>query len=459
MLPLRTIAFVLSFVGLSATSLIVPALGVVNYMLIYQIYPEHAWWHKPLESLGIRYSMTSALCLMMGILINLPRLRPVRPLVSLWDVCAIGLLFTVVLSEFIGLAPTTNSPVLTDKFIKMMIFLFCLTRVTTTRRSFTLVMWALVIGSLYIGYDAWTAPRGAFSRGRLEVVGGPDFRHSSGLAAHMASMLPLIGATFLATRSWFLRAIPALSGALTVNTIVLCRTRSAFVGLLIGTLGAVFLAPKRKRLKTYLAVGVAGFCAYALTDSLFWDRMSTLKSRESIQTDSAAMGRITIWITARQVVAEHPLGVGIGNLPKAIMSTDPKVGMRAAHNTFILCITELGMHGFALFSVILLTSIYSTMYCHRRADRTTDPPWTRFMAYGLLLSLMISCGTQLFTERLYTESFWWILALPGCLKRVTLSEIETESLALEQGSSHADINDWASNNPLLPGGVTPGSLA
>ncbi len=459
MLPLRTIAFLIWFGGLSAGSLVIPALGVANYMLIYQVYPEHAWWHIPIEALGIRYSMTAAVCLMLGILINLPRLPAVRPVLSLWDLCAIGMMFTVGFGEFIGLPPSADSVALTDKFIKMMIFVFCLTRVTTTRTSFTIVMWALVLGSLYIGYDAWTAPRGAFARGRLEVVGGPDFRHSSGLAAHMSAMLPLIGATFLATRSWFLRVIPMVSGALAVNTVVLCRTRSAFVGLLLGTIGAVVLAPRKRRLKTYVAVVFAGVCAYALTDSLFWERMSTLRSPETLKQDTAAMGRITIWITARQVVAENPLGVGIGNLPKTLMRVDPKVGRRAAHNTFILCITELGVQGFALFAVIVVTALYYALYCHRRADRTSDPPWTRFMAYGLVLSILISCGTQLFTERLYTESFWWILALPGCLRRVVLHDLETEMVPLIQGSSYAEINVPASENPLLPDGIAPGPLA
>ncbi|MCH8967482.1 MAG: hypothetical protein IID43_07360, partial [Planctomycetes bacterium] len=113
MLPLRSILFLLTFLGLSASSVIVPVLGVANYMLIYQIFPEHAWWGIPLAPLGVRYSMTAAVCLMVGILINIHRMPSVRPLLSLWDVGAIVMVIIVISSEFIGLVPASTSAYLT----------------------------------------------------------------------------------------------------------------------------------------------------------------------------------------------------------------------------------------------------------------------------------------------------------------------------------------------------------
>ncbi len=458
MLPLRTVAFLLSFSALSCASVIFPILGVANYMLVYQVYPEHAWWHIPIESWGMRYSMTAALCMMAGILLNLPRLPSVRPALSLWDLCALGMVFVVILSEFIGLAPSEGSADLTDKFVKMIVFVFCLTRITTTKRNFTIVMWSLVIGSLYIGYDAWTAPRGSFSTGRLEDLGGPDFRHSSGLGAHMAAMLPLVAVTFMTTRSWLWRMIPGAAGALTVNTIVLCRTRSAFVGVACGAVVAVLLAPKKRRLRTYAAVVIAGFCAYALTDDLFWDRMRTLVNPDVLEADEAVKGRLTIWLATRQIVAEYPLGVGIGNFTNTLEQIFPTIGRRAAHNTLLLCVAELGFQGLCLFGVLVGTAIYQARQCYRRADQTSDPVWVRYMSYGLVLSIVMSFGAQMFTERLYTESLWWILALPGCLQRVVHREVATSTVSIQEGSV-AGLEAWSKDNPLVPGDLAPGAFA
>lgn len=446
------------FFGLCSTSLFVPILGVANYMLVYQIAPEHTWWYKPIAHLGIRYSMTSAVCMMFGMVISLPRLPGVKPLINVWDAAAVLLLLTVILCDITGLPPSPISLMLTEKFVKMMVFVFCLTRLTTTRKSYDIVTWVLVIGSLYIGYDAWTAPRGAFSHGRLEFIGGPDFRHSSGLSAHMASMLPIIGACFMATPSWKLRAVAAVSGALTVNTVVLCRTRSAFVGLALGAVVALIIAPKRKRLKTYLAISAAAVCAYALTDNAFWERMATLNDRSALEADKSATGRLDIWKAAGEMIIQYPLGVGIGNFEYTLQKTHPHIGRRAAHNTLVLCFAELGLQGICLFLVIIAMSIRAAWLAVRRADQTHDPAWTRFTGYGLILAIVIGLGAQMFTERLYTEAFWWILALPTCLHRVVVREMSEKRLALHNGQ-FANMRSWQNAIPTIPPYPSRGAFA
>lgn len=448
MIPYRAIAFLIGFFGLTASSLVVPVLGVANYMLIYQIFPEHTWWYIPIAPLGIRYSMTAAMGMIFGLLLNLGRLPKVRPMLSLWDILAIGLVIVVVCGDMIVARPSPVADELTSKFIKVMIFVFCMTRISTTQKSFMIVMWALVLGSFYIGYDAWTAPRGAFEQGRLQRIGGPDFRHSSGLAAHMGAMLPLIGVTFMATKWWSLRAITLVSGALTLNTVVLCRTRSAFVGLTLGVIAAVLTAPKKRRIRTYMVLLILAPCVYRLTDTMFWDRMATLADQKALKEDSASAGRLQIWRAASKLIALHPFGVGIGNFQYRIHEINYELGQRAAHNSFILCWAELGIQGFVLFVLIITTSLVQTWQCYRLAPETDNPAWTRYMAYGLFLSLIVSLSTQMFTERLYTESFWWLLALPGCLKRVALSEVTKVAAPIERDPLD-ELDIWNHNNPIL----------
>ncbi len=448
MLPLKSIGFLMMFFGLCSTSLFIPILGVANYMMVYQIAPEHTWWYKPIAHLGIRYSMTSAVCMMFGMVLCLPRLPRCKPMINVWDIAAVFLLSVVVLGDITGLPPSPISSQLTEKYVKMMVFVFCMTRLAVTKRNLTIVIWTLVLGSLYIGYDAWTAPRGAFAHGRLEFIGGPDFRHSSGLAAHMAAMLPIIGACFMTTKPWKFRAVAAAAGALTVNTVILCRTRSAFIGLGVGAVVALLLAPKRMRMKTYGAIIVAGICAYALTDAAFWERMATLSDRDALNADKSAMGRLDIWKAAGEIMTEYPMGVGIGNFAYTMQKTHPHIGRRAAHNTFVLCFTELGLQGLVFLLVIVTSSFYCAWKSIQIADRTHDPTWTRFMGYGFILSMVIGLSAQMFTERLYTEAFWWILALPTCLHRVAIRETEEKRFALIHGR-FANIQSWQAAAPSI----------
>lgn len=458
MLPLKSIAFLIYFFGISAASLVMPILGIVNYMMIYQVYPEHAWWHIPLEPLGIRYSMTAAVCMMLGMLVTLPRLPACRPALNLWDLSALGMAMVVVTSEFTGLGPSDESAPLLDKFFKMVLFIFCMTRIVISRRHFSFVVWTFVLGSLYIGYDAWTAPPSAFAMGRLEKIGGPDFRQTSGLAAHMSMMLPIIGVAFMTCRSWLLKPIVLISGALTINTIVLSRTRSAFVGLLCGVVAVVLLAPKGRRLKTYAATSAVALCSWFLIDQPYWDRMATLKSQKTIQQDDAASARLQIWEDGWRMIRQYPLGVGVGNFIPTIARMDRELGRRAPHNSFLLCWAELGIQGIVLFTALLGTSLVQAWQCHRRAHQSTDPAWTRYMAYGLMVSLVISAGTQFFTDRFYTEAFWWLMALPGCLKRVVIREAAEGRVPLNDGRS-ADIGAWWNDNPLAVGRSARGALA
>ncbi|MCH7527840.1 MAG: O-antigen ligase family protein, partial [Planctomycetes bacterium] len=334
---------------------------------------------------------------------------------------------------------------------------FCLTRITTNRRNFTIVLWALVLGSLYIGYDAYTAPRGAFARGRLEVVGGPDFRHSSGLSSHMAAMLPLIAVAVITSRMWLTRATALVSGALTINTVILCRTRSAFVGLFVGLIAALLFAPRGRRILVYSLIGLALAGGYTLTDPPFWERMATLTDREGLAEDPAATGRTDVWRGARELIIQYPLGIGIGNFTQVIGTVDRELRLRAAHNTLVLCWTELGTQGIVVLVSMIFVSFLQVIYCFRRARFTDDPVWFRFMAYGLLLSMIVSLGAQMFTERLYTEAFWWILALPGCLQRVVIREVEQRSVQLESARL-VDVGGWLEAIPILSHRTTRGAL-
>ena len=70
----------------------------------------------------------------------------------------------------------------------------------------------------------------------------------------------------------------------------------------------------------------------------------------------------------------------------------------------------------------------------RLADQTANPMETRDLAYGILVAMVTYLVAGSFTERFYAESFWWVLALPLCLRRVAVREaatLEEEQLVLE----------------------------
>jgi O-antigen ligase len=424
--------FFAGFVLMCALSLANPLFGIINYIMIYQVNPTTSWWGRPMTELGIRFSMTAAVFLFFGMAVNWGRLNRVRPLICLWQLLLILLVGIAALSRLTGVEVTDwPTEVMIEKFAKLAVFVLCLTHLVSDRQSFNVLLWTLVVGSLVLGYDAYTAPPDEFLRGRLSAVGGPDFRASSGLAAHMAAMLPLIGVALMATRNWKWRILALVAGAFSVNTIILCRTRSAFVALIVGAIAAVLLAPQARRFRIYMAILIAAISSNALTDQYFWMRMETLQDKEYLAKDEAATLRKRVWAAGMVMIADRPQGVGCGNFTRVIGRYDPEVKYRASHNTFLVCCAELGVHGALIFLLIILVTIGQLRECKRMAARSRDPPGTVLMVYGITLSMIIYFAAGLFTERFYVESFWWVMAMPTCLVRAVRREIAEDALVPE----------------------------
>lgn len=428
MWPLRTYSYAGMFFMGCALSLVNPIWGVANYMLVYQLHPSDKWWGIPLAATGIRFSLMAVAFTFVGLITARRRIPVCKPGLTLWEWGLVGMVALGALTLIFGAGYTSTSRYAFEKLWKMLLFVLILGRLATTRTNLKIVFWSLVVGSFYLGYDAYTAPPSWFWLGRLDSIGGPDFSTTSGAAAHFSAMLPLIGMMFLVTRAWHLRIFVLVAGALTVNGIVLCRTRSAFVGLIVGALVAVLAAPRARRYRIHAMMVCGGLLAFCLTDGHFWDRMETLADKSTLRTDAATVSRAEIWKTSLTMLTDHPEGVGPGNFTSMIGQYNPRYHKRSTHNTLVVCFTEFGVAGGILFSMLVFGALRYLVLCKRLADRSQDPAETRMMVYGLLVALVTYFVTGLGTERFYCESFWWVLALPLCLYRVVLREAEAYAM-------------------------------
>jgi len=404
-------------------SLINPIWGVVNYLLIYQMNPVGTWWGKPISQFGVRYSLFAILFTMVGMVVSRKFVPKLQKWPSWWEVGAVLLVLIALANTVIGVDYNYRSRNAIDILWKLMVFVFVLARLVTTRNNLRLTIWSIVLGSLYLGYDAYTAPASSFAFGRLEQIGGADFATTSGFASHLSGMLPLVGVAFLTARTWRWRLVAAASGAFSVNAIIMCRTRSAFIGLMVGALAAFLLAPRVRRYRIHGVLIGGALIAFALTDAPFWERMSTLSSRKALSEDRAAETRINIWKTSLRVLSDYPLGIGLGNFPSVIGRYDYTLHKRATHNTVVVAFVELGIQGGTVFLLLVGGSMLFAFRSLRLADQSAQPVETKLIAYGMLVSCVTYFVTGLGTERFLAESFWWTLVLPLCLYRVVTGEI------------------------------------
>ncbi len=467
MWPIKTCIFFAGFISSCGLSLVFPILGIVTYMMIYQLNPDDTWWGKPLEDLDIRLSLTAAVCMILGMLISSARVPKTKEVVGDWLLMLITFTLIVLASLWIGTGTTQYGDMLADKMVKMMIFLFCLVRMGGTTRNFRMVLWTFAIGTLYIGYEAYNASGSDFADGRLNFIGGPDFRESSGLAVHMAAMLPLLGVLFLSTKKWRWKALLMIAGVLAVNTIIQCRTRSAFVGLIVGTIIAILILPRKQRLKVGVSIIAVTLGMFALADEHFWIRMQTIVGHETYAKEGAIQARLELWGAGWQMFLDHPFGVGIGQFKQAVEQYNTGAEMyafsiprRVTHNSYLLCMTELGIQGISVLFALFSLTLWKLYLCWRWSRIEGDSSPIKLYAYGCLLAIVIYSVAAAFTDRLYTESFWWVMALPVCLERAAArrfagmlasdeQSIAEESASVDAGKDH-DPQDSYSETRWTP---------
>ena len=442
-MSLTAIGFWLLYtVGVGA-ALVMPLMGVLLYILIYHFNPENQWWGETIRATGLRTSMTVAAATVIGILLRWPRFQAGARQFPLPVLISIGILLLALASMTWGYGASDRGAYQVEKFAKIVIFVLILIRCVREPHHYHFVIVAWICGLAYIGYQAW-GNAGGFAAGRLtRGVGGPDFADSSGLAVHLVASLPLIGAMFFMARRWWSRGLILIAGALTVNTIVMTRTRNVIAGLSAMSIIAVLSLPRGYRRKGFLAICVGALLAVQLVDPHWWERMATIGRYTE---DQAAMRRLAYWSAAVRMVGDYPLGIGIGNFHDVVRGYAPGLQIaRSAHSSYFVCLAELGYLGIMLLMFLLVVVLQRLNRVRQEANRMNSEVVfgigrrkARFHlgwhAMAMQASLVAYAAGGVFTTRLWTEGFWILVGLSCCLVNVALRIKQDEGLLDERAA-------------------------
>ena len=455
-MSLTAMGFWLLYVAGVGGALLMPLAGVLLYILIYHINPEYQWWGESIRAMGLRTSMTIAAATVIGILLRWPRLPAGARQFPLPILMSIAILVLALASLTWGYAASDRGVYQVEKFAKILIFVLILIRCVREPLHYHFVILAWICGLTYIGYQAW-GDAGGFIGGRLtRGIGGPDFADSSGLAVHLVASLPLIGAMLFMARRWWSRGLLLIAGALTVNTIIMTRTRNVIAGLAAMSVVAVLSLPRGYRRKGLLAICVGTLAAAQLADPHWWGRMATIFRYAE---DEAARKRLDYWAAAVSMVGEYPLGIGVGNFHEAVKEYVPGLQMvRSAHSSYFVCLAELGYVGITLLIFLLAVALRRLNRVRKEANRMVPevaldigrrgarfhPGWH---AMALQASLVGYAAGGIFTTRLWTEGFWILVGLSCCLVNVTLKIKQDEGLLDEHAAPSLAAN------ALHPGGL------
>lgn len=407
-----------------------PLLGVAGYVMTYVVAPATQWWGADLARMGMRYSFFMAAAIALGMLLQSKKLTFPGKLYG-QEKLFLLLIGWIFLSTYFGLSGYEGEN-FALKLFKVAVFLWMLIRIVDSQTHYELFLWALILATAYVGFDALGASTARF--GRIDRgVGGSDFAEGNFLAAHFAMVLPFIGVFFM-KGSKIQKVLLLVAGVLLVNGIVLCRSRGVFLALAAGVLSALFWAPKvwRGKIIALVIVGLIG--SIFLVDKGFIERMGRINpdvGNLEAQDDSAA-GRLMAWKAALAMAKDHPLGIGQGNFSHHVGYYQPDIPGKDTHNTYLRALAELGLPGLILIGAMIWNAFRTLREQKRRIQVHELPPDLLLHVYAQSVALVIFLGAGMFITETYIEEFYWLLMFPVLLARVVDRAMEVQGVEDQQ---------------------------
>lgn len=415
MLPLKTILYLLLlFGGIIGSVSYHPIIGLMGYVVTYNINPLLQWWGSFVPAWGLRYSLLLGIATVIGIVVNRSKLRFDKLFESQEILLIIFSLF-IWLSLFLGLG-VNDGMTFALKMSKITFILLLASHIITDLDKYRILMWVLIISGLYLGYEMYNAPASMFQGGRFAGgIGGSDFSEGNFLGAHFAMLLPFIGVMFI-RGEWKSKLICPVSGALVVNSIIQTRSRGVFLAIAAGIVIAILFSIPGKRLKISILLCIGFLGMFSLTDPGFWTRMDTIETSNS-EMDSSSEGRILAWKVALSMASDYPLGIGVGNFARYVGQYNPDISGKDTHNTFFRCLAELGIQGAGVLLLLVGNAFRILAGIRKNIDQLPNKEEFMWHVYALRIALIIYIVAGITLTHTYIEEFYWLLMFPVFLKR------------------------------------------
>jgi probable O-glycosylation ligase (exosortase A-associated) len=429
------ILFVATYIGsILATLLVDVAYGVYLYQLDYFIFPPSRWWYGRLPDL--RYSFTIAVFVVISFYLQRYKYTKNR-------VFSVPQTKWLMLNE-VWFAATTLWAVYPDMHkkvlmlhCKLMVFLYIAFRVIDSREKINRLIWVYLVGNFYTGWVGHNTGRQAF--GRMEAIGPADTGgDGNSVAAILITAVPFLFFHLLKGNKWQ-KFISLLFLAFIIDSIVLINSRGGFIGLIFGLGYMVFLLVFRSRMsssaeKVVIVFSLLAFTGlfFYLTDAAFWERMQTIV--HEAQSDRAGGGRVFYWMKTFDLVANHPLGVGVWGYqalsPNFIPQEYLTEGRRAVHSLYFQCLAERGYLGMVLF-IGLLASNFFYLWRTKKLLAEKRDDYSYLQATAIEASFVSFLVASAFLNHLHMEVLYFFMLFIACfgvVHRLDRSQADEDSV-------------------------------
>lgn len=241
------------------------------------------------------------------------------------------------------------------------------------------------------------------------VFGNPNI-----FAEYLVMMVPLTVALFWSTKRDTVKIFYFILFGIQVLALFMTMSRGGWIGLAVAAMVFIFFV-KRKLLLFAIPAGAFGFL---LLPASIVARFFTIFNL----SDSSTSYRFKIWEITGEVIRDNFfVGVGLGHQPfkytfESYIRTMP---IFHAHNSFIEIFAELGLVGFVLFCLFMI-SIFVVLLKYPLASSDTYERVVGASLIGSFSGMMVhGMFENIFYMTKITTSFWILLGLTYGLARMS----------------------------------------
>ena len=407
-MSLTAIVWLCAFAAFAMLAFRRPSWGIALYLLVFYVDPNFWWWGRPISAaFGQHLSITAALIFAAAALLRGPRLRPQEK--RLFFVLIIYALSATIVHFALAANPERSARGL-DLLWKNIGLLFLIITSIRDRVDWKIFIYAIVIGSLYIGYEMVVNDRGSFSAGRYERRVAAGVTDANYLAGLLSLAVPLAGALLLIGEKRE-RLLAMVTLPLVCDTIVLCDSRGGFLALLAG--GAWLLIAASGRMRRYALTGLfLGMLAVPVLvrDPRIIDRFLTTFAPAE-ERDASAQSRLDLWMAGMRMLGDYPLGSGAEAAFKSDRGSRYIGQNRAIHNGYLDVACAWGIQGAALYVLALWLAWRRLRKATRNVSEHEGGQRMAFWGACVQAAFVTQLVSALFISSFDGEWFFWMIGL------------------------------------------------
>lgn len=430
MLSIKDIIILLLAVFGMGGAFLHPIIGIVTLIIINHLNPELLIYNLQ----GVRFEFLMTMVLILAAVIHRKKLSTISVLKQPQYLLFLFLVLVFFLQSPFSLFSKTLAFMYSWQLLKILIFCFLLIKIIDDEKKLKWVVFSYIAGAFYIAFSIQFGTYLGFISSTSQVL--PELSEEA-FHTELAAIIPVV-LIYCLYGNKKEKIIALVILVFIVNHMFVGGRRTPLVAL--ATMALMFTMtknPLKSKRNIALVVALIGIAGYLSSDKIFKRFSETYVKLE--QKPDVADPRMIIWSRALDVILEHPLGIGPGNFelipdPGYTESSESQpygtLHGLVTHNTYLQVATDVGIPGLILLLVILFFSYKSLREVRVLSRNQNVRSDTVFIAWGLEIGLAAVVADIFFRNRLYSDTWWWVIALSAvCLKifkdKVALTDAKT----------------------------------